>query len=190
MTMTPNEEFAGNLIAAAQKFNDESPTCIPIARPKVVFGKHLGWSFGLNTHAHPGTGEAKIWHYQLSAKLIGDSSDEDDWRDLGGIVAAVQTATGCPVGLAPAAPILPIEESHPKSTMIWLWHGDGSPVDEAVVGGTKLALAMAQANERETAVQSRPVARDPYPPLEKVGRNEICPCGSGKKFKKCHGGAN
>ena len=22
----------------------------------------------------------------------------------------------------------------------------------------------------------------------KVGRNEPCPCGSGKKFKKCHGG--
>jgi uncharacterized protein YecA (UPF0149 family) len=23
----------------------------------------------------------------------------------------------------------------------------------------------------------------------KVGRNEPCPCGSGKKYKKCHGGA-
>jgi uncharacterized protein YecA (UPF0149 family) len=23
----------------------------------------------------------------------------------------------------------------------------------------------------------------------KVGRNEPCPCGSGKKFKKCHGEA-
>jgi uncharacterized protein len=23
----------------------------------------------------------------------------------------------------------------------------------------------------------------------KVGRNDPCPCGSGKKFKKCHGGA-
>jgi preprotein translocase subunit SecA len=23
----------------------------------------------------------------------------------------------------------------------------------------------------------------------KVGRNEPCPCGSGKKFKQCHGGA-
>lgn len=23
--------------------------------------------------------------------------------------------------------------------------------------------------------------------LEKVGRNDLCPCGSGKKFKKCHG---
>ncbi|MEP6866865.1 MAG: SEC-C metal-binding domain-containing protein, partial [Deltaproteobacteria bacterium] len=22
---------------------------------------------------------------------------------------------------------------------------------------------------------------------DKVGRNEPCPCGSGKKFKKCHG---
>jgi preprotein translocase subunit SecA len=21
----------------------------------------------------------------------------------------------------------------------------------------------------------------------KVGRNEACPCGSGKKYKKCHG---
>ena len=21
----------------------------------------------------------------------------------------------------------------------------------------------------------------------KVGRNELCPCGSGKKFKRCHG---
>ncbi|MBK7147880.1 MAG: SEC-C domain-containing protein [Bacteroidetes bacterium] len=22
---------------------------------------------------------------------------------------------------------------------------------------------------------------------DKVGRNDLCPCGSGKKFKKCHG---
>ena len=24
-------------------------------------------------------------------------------------------------------------------------------------------------------------------PLRKVGRNDLCPCGSGQKFKKCHG---
>jgi uncharacterized protein YecA (UPF0149 family) len=23
--------------------------------------------------------------------------------------------------------------------------------------------------------------------VPKVGRNDLCPCGSGKKFKKCHG---
>ena len=25
---------------------------------------------------------------------------------------------------------------------------------------------------------------------KKVGRNEVCPCGSGKKFKQCHGKLN
>jgi preprotein translocase subunit SecA len=32
-------------------------------------------------------------------------------------------------------------------------------------------------------------ARDPKNPSSwgKVGRNEPCPCGSGKKFKHCHG---
>jgi len=28
----------------------------------------------------------------------------------------------------------------------------------------------------------------PIPRPAKVGRNELCPCGSGKKFKRCHGG--
>jgi SEC-C motif-containing protein len=33
-------------------------------------------------------------------------------------------------------------------------------------------------------VKPKPVVRD----KPKVGRNEPCPCGSGKKYKKCHGG--
>jgi SEC-C motif domain protein len=33
-------------------------------------------------------------------------------------------------------------------------------------------------------LKAKPVARE-----AKVGRNEPCPCGSGKKYKKCHGGA-
>ena len=32
-----------------------------------------------------------------------------------------------------------------------------------------------------------PGAQPPPPPPLKAGRNEPCPCGSGKKFKKCHG---
>jgi preprotein translocase subunit SecA len=32
----------------------------------------------------------------------------------------------------------------------------------------------------------RPAAERGVP---KVGRNDPCPCGSGKKYKKCHGGA-
>ena len=32
--------------------------------------------------------------------------------------------------------------------------------------------------------------RQPIRSPTKVGRNEPCPCGSGKKFKQCHGGVN
>jgi hypothetical protein len=41
------------------------------------------------------------------------------------------------------------------------------------------------ANEREPPADERP-AVDPLS-LRKVGRNDACPCGSGKKYKHCHG---
>ena len=44
----------------------------------------------------------------------------------------------------------------------------------------------AQAEESDVAVAERPAA--PFVRAgRKVGRNEPCPCGSGKKFKQCHG---
>src|SRR5690606_34840064 len=36
---------------------------------------------------------------------------------------------------------------------------------------------------RQAATMPRPTQRDE----PKIGRNELCPCGSGKKFKQCHG---
>ena len=36
-----------------------------------------------------------------------------------------------------------------------------------------------------TAPQTAPQAMPPGPSKPRVGRNELCPCGSGKKFKKC-----
>jgi preprotein translocase subunit SecA len=36
--------------------------------------------------------------------------------------------------------------------------------------------------------QSVPPPRPaPAPAAPKIGRNDLCPCGSGQKFKKCHG---
>ena len=34
-------------------------------------------------------------------------------------------------------------------------------------------------------VKAKPVVRE----APKVGRNDPCPCGSGQKYKKCHGAA-
>ena len=44
--------------------------------------------------------------------------------------------------------------------------------------GAALSLAIAEA-----ATKKRPVVRHG----QKVGRNDPCPCGSGRKYKHCHG---
>jgi preprotein translocase subunit SecA len=50
------------------------------------------------------------------------------------------------------------------------------------IGGVSTATAQA-------APRAAPAERNPKDPTTwgKVGRNEACPCGSGKKFKHCHG---
>ncbi|MDR2475885.1 MAG: SEC-C domain-containing protein, partial [Bacteroidales bacterium] len=35
--------------------------------------------------------------------------------------------------------------------------------------------------------QQRPLKAEPVKVGPKVGRNDPCPCGSGKKYKSCHG---
>lgn len=39
----------------------------------------------------------------------------------------------------------------------------------------------------ESGGSSEPVANKPVKRAEKIGRNDPCPCGSGKKYKLCHG---
>jgi preprotein translocase subunit SecA len=53
--------------------------------------------------------------------------------------------------------------------------------------GGGVSTAAAQAAPAAAAVA--PVERNPKDPTTwgKVGRNEVCPCGTGKKFKHCHG---
>ncbi len=53
----------------------------------------------------------------------------------------------------------------------------GGPVGFGPGGGSL------DADPRETGPIATPFVRE----LPKVGRNELCPCGSGKKFKHCHG---
>jgi preprotein translocase subunit SecA len=55
---------------------------------------------------------------------------------------------------------------------------------DPTTGENEMALAPALAGNGDVAV-----ARNPKDPTTwgKVGRNEECPCGSGKKYKHCHG---
>ena len=41
--------------------------------------------------------------------------------------------------------------------------------------------------EMEAEAEQKKSVSQPYVRSAKVGRNEPCPCGSGKKYKHCHG---
>ncbi|MGA3130251.1 MAG: preprotein translocase subunit SecA [Terracidiphilus sp.] len=78
--------------------------------------------------------------------------------------------------------------------------GDGAPREIAIPTRQpsttidQLEKEFHRKKERELAAASRAGAGDTSQPTqrhrgEKVGRNDPCPCGSGKKYKKCHGAA-
>jgi preprotein translocase subunit SecA len=58
---------------------------------------------------------------------------------------------------------------------------------DPTTGEDEMALARVSLATSDDAVD--PASRNPKDPSTwgKVGRNEVCPCGSGKKYKHCHG---
>ena len=59
----------------------------------------------------------------------------------------------------------------------------------SAVANAKATAAAAQVGSQLQPSQgkTRTVVKDKTDPYANVGRNDPCPCGSGKKFKKCHG---
>jgi len=82
--------------------------------------------------------------------------------------------------------IVPPEEQQPLPPM-QAHHADPS------TGQDELAFAQAslvpQVSAATGAAAVAATSRDPKNPASwgKIGRNEDCPCGSGKKYKHCHG---
>jgi preprotein translocase subunit SecA len=61
-----------------------------------------------------------------------------------------------------------LAEIHEQAQIIGSGDGDSNNKHHGIIGDNS------RSNPRQSA-------------YEKVGRNDICPCGSGKKYKKCHG---
>lgn len=51
----------------------------------------------------------------------------------------------------------------------------------------KLAEREARLRDNERRIRMAPVVRATPFPSPKIGRNDRCPCGSGLKYKRCHG---
>ncbi|CCV05181.1 preprotein translocase subunit, ATPase [Mesorhizobium metallidurans STM 2683] len=76
------------------------------------------------------------------------------------------------------------EAPPPEAPDMFGSHIDGSTGEDDFDGGETALLV-----RRETNATVAPENRDPNNQATwgKVGRNEACPCGSGKKYKHCHG---
>ncbi|ABF42759.1 conserved hypothetical protein [Candidatus Koribacter versatilis Ellin345] len=74
----------------------------------------------------------------------------------------------------------------PEATL-WRFtvYGGVSFADSRMPGTASLAVAVTGPEKMIQNLRYRSVLNDPKPP--KPGRNDQCPCLSGKKFKKCHG---
>lgn len=58
----------------------------------------------------------------------------------------------------------------------------------AEAGFAELTIASAAADRRLRAATIRTAVAEDFGAMKAVGRNQPCPCGSGKKYKHCHGG--
>ena len=86
----------------------------------------------------------------------------------------------------PSAPmeLPPMQMSHPAPAGL----GDGGGEPQAALADLNARINSTDFASLAVPREAAP-ARDPQNPATwgKVGRNEACPCGSGKKYKHCHG---
>lgn len=88
--------------------------------------------------------------------------------------------------------VAPQEDTTPLDGKVTYSNPEESLTDTATTA-QRMQAAQAQAqgvlNTPQPAETAKPktVEKDKDDPYANVGRNDLCPCGSGKKFKKCHG---
>jgi preprotein translocase subunit SecA len=115
-------------------------------------------------------------------KFLVSEIDRDFLRTITHIQVAVQPA--------PEAPELSrITYSAPGESTIF-GGARAQAASQATAGGgasEAMAAAAAAGAKRPAAPGAATVVKDKSDPYATVGRNEPCPCGSGRKYKHCHG---
>lgn len=135
--------------------------------------------------------------------LVADITGADDWplTDEGSPEANLGHALGwtCEVRRSSIVLLNPLGEGVLKSALpelstAWLENvrHDASCAVYLVptrfdAGFAELTIAAGAAEGPLRAGTVRTAVADDYGRVESVGRNAPCPCGSGKKFKHCHG---
>jgi preprotein translocase subunit SecA len=89
-----------------------------------------------------------------------------------------------------AAPVRPAPPRRPPQQITLSSPATAAPSPFGVVGASAAPPpAVRQGTPRPARTGGDDVIRQVKRDEPKVGRNDPCPCGSGKKYKKCHGAA-
>jgi preprotein translocase subunit SecA len=120
--------------------------------------------------------EYKTEAYEMFSLLVA-TINEDFLRTILHIEVVEERAPVAPIGNA-------VSYSAPNETSIFKGAADAAAMS-GVSGPSpeQIAAASAAAGGAKAAT----VVKDKADPWADVGRNDPCPCGSGKKYKKCHG---
>jgi preprotein translocase subunit SecA len=130
---------------------------------------HLRQGIGLRAYGQ----RDPLNEYKSEAFVLFNAMLDELKERVSQILARIELAPAEPVSLEPS--VVPFLTSHPDADSPYFDHGEGG------------VAVMTE----PVALSGRPVAEavDPNDPASwrGVGRNAACPCGSGKKFKHCHG---
>ena len=104
-------------------------------------------------------------------------------------IAAKKPAPGtpAPVGAAVGGSPSPLGEADDPLARKMSYSAPEEALSSSAVRGRHAAANMPGAAPRPAPAKPQTFVKDKEDPYANVGRNDPCPCGSGKKFKKCHG---
>jgi preprotein translocase subunit SecA len=114
--------------------------------------------------------------------MFGDlvhAINEDFLRTIMHIEVVFEPAPEMPAAFSNASYSGPAEAS--------IFAGAAAAADQFGVGGPSQDQIAAASATAGGSGRAQTVVKDADDPWANVGRNDLCPCGSGKKYKKCHG---
>jgi preprotein translocase subunit SecA len=128
--------------------------------------------------------EYKSEAYEMFKFLVAEIN-RDFLRTIMHIQVAVPEAAPAPVPTA-------LQYSAPSESTIFAAATAQAAANAAALGeiggaSEQMAKAAAAMGARKAEPGTATVVKDKADPFANVGRNEPCPCGSGKKYKFCHG---
>jgi hypothetical protein len=173
MTKTKMNSALEQLIKDARKKSKDASGCADMGGLEMLGRVMAGaWSLMLGIHRHDG-----IEHWHFSAMLFpkGRSSTEQDWEDLGYLIAGVVGRSGYPTNGPDVHPLTPFETTNPNSVHHWAWHTDGTPLDPAALQALKemmSAISSAGSPMSSNTAEAFPAVDRLIELLQRVGNAE------------------